>query len=125
MPYIGLLVMLLWVFCLIDVITADDGGIRYLPKIVWLLLVVFLPLAGSLAWLLAGRPIGGGIWGGAGDGSGYRTAGNSAYPEYEARPGRQAAQNSAADDEFLRRCRERAEEQRQPERERRKRDLGF
>lgn len=125
MPYVGLLVMLLWVFCLIDVITADDGGVRYLPKIVWLLLVVFLPLAGSLAWLFAGRPIGGGIWGGAGGGSGYRRASNSAFPEYETRPGRQAAQNPEADAEFLRRCRERAEEQRRIERERRNRDLGF
>ncbi|MGV8875751.1 MAG: PLD nuclease N-terminal domain-containing protein [Rhodococcus sp. (in: high G+C Gram-positive bacteria)] len=123
MPYVGLLVMLLWVFCLIDVITADDGGVRYLPKIVWVLLVVFLPLAGSLAWLFAGRPIGGGIWGGPG--GSYQRASNSAFPEYETRPGRQAAQNPQADDVFLRRCRERAEEQRHLERERRKRDLGF
>lgn len=89
MPYLGLLVMLLWVFCLIDVITADDGGVRFLPKIVWLLLVVFLPLAGSLAWLFAGRPVGGGIWGGPGGGN--RRASNSVFPEYETRPGRQAA----------------------------------
>ena len=61
MPYFGLLVMLLWVFCLIDAITADEGGIRYLPKIVWILLIVFLPFAGSLAWLVAGRPVGAGI----------------------------------------------------------------
>ena len=96
MPYFGLLVMLLWVFCLIDAITADEGGIRYLPKIVWILLIVFLPFAGSLAWLVAGRPVGAGIWGGAG-GSGYGRASNSAYPEYETRPGRQAAQNPDAD----------------------------
>ena len=101
MQYFGLLVMLLWVFCLIDVITAYDGGVRYLPKIVWLLLVVFLPLAGSLAWLFAGRPIGGGIWGGSGHGSQYQRVANSAYPEYETRPGRQAAQSREADDEFL------------------------
>lgn len=124
MPYFGLLVMLLWVFCLIDAITADEGGIRYLPKIVWILLIVFLPFAGSLAWLVAGRPVGAGIWGGAG-GSGYGRASNSAYPEYETRPGRQAAQNPDADAEFLRQCREHAEEQRRIERERRKRDLGF
>jgi hypothetical protein len=63
-PYLGLIVAVLWIFCLIDVITADEGGIRHLPKTVWLLLVVFLPLAGSVAWLVAGRPVGGGIWGG-------------------------------------------------------------
>lgn len=124
MPYLGLLIMLLWVFCLIDVITADGSGVRYLPKIVWLLLVVLLPLAGSLAWLLAGRPVGGGIWGGSGGGR-YRRQSMSAFPEYETRPGRQVAQSSDADAEFLRQCRERAEEQRRIERERRRRDLGF
>ncbi|MFT7021273.1 MAG: hypothetical protein ACJA07_000347 [Rhodococcus sp. (in: high G+C Gram-positive bacteria)] len=107
-PYLGLLIMLLWVFCLIDVITADEGGIRHLPKMVWLLLVVFLPLAGSIAWLLAGRPVDGGIWGGAGGGRRER----SAFPEYDAKPGRAVATDPAADEEFLRQCRARAEEQR-------------
>lgn len=78
--------MLLWVFCLIDVITADDGGLRYLPKMVWLLLVVFIPLAGSLVWLVAGRPVGGGIWGGSGNSRGLRRQNASAFPEYETRP---------------------------------------
>lgn len=118
MPYLGLLIMLLWVFCLIDVITADDGGVRYLPKMVWLLLVVFIPLAGSVVWLVAGRPAGGEIWGGSG--GGYRRQSASAFPEYETRPGRQLAQNPEADDEFLRQCRARAEEQRRIERERRR-----
>jgi hypothetical protein len=124
MPYFGLLVMLLWVFCLIDAITADEGSIRYLPKIMWILLVVFLPFAGSLAWLVAGRPVDGGIWGGPGGGSNNRRS-SSVFPEYETRPGRQTAQNPEADAEFLRQCRERAEEQRRVERERRRRDLGL
>lgn len=117
MPYLGLLVLLLWVFCLIDVITDDGSGVRYLPKMVWLL-VVFIPLAGSLVWLVVGRPVGGGIWGGSGSG-GYRRQSASAFPECETCPGRQLAQNPDADDEFLRRCRARAEEQRRIERERR------
>lgn len=125
MPYLGLLVTLLWVFCLVDAITADEGGIRYLPKIVWILLVIFLPLAGSLAWLLAGRPVGGPIWGGSGGGGASRyRASRSAFPEYETRPGRQVAQNPDADDEFLRQCRARAEEQRRIERERRRTGNG-
>lgn len=114
MPYLGLLIMLLSILCLIDVITADDSGIRHLPKIVWLLLVIVLPLAGSLAWLLVGRPENGGIWGGSGA---SRTA--SAYPEYDARPGRAVAQSQESDEEFLRRCRARAEEQRRIAREQR------
>lgn len=116
MPYLGLLIMVLWVFCLIDVITADESGIRHLPKMLWLLFVVIIPLAGSLVWLAVGRPIGGGIWGGAGGGK-PRTA--SPFPEYDARPGRQVAQSPANDAEFLRQCRERAEAQRQRGREQR------
>ncbi|WP_037180499.1 PLD nuclease N-terminal domain-containing protein [Rhodococcoides fascians] len=124
MPYFGVLVLLLWVFALIDVVTADEGGVRYLPKMVWLLLVIFVPLAGSLVWLVAGRPVGGGIWGGSGTDVGVRGRGQgvSAFPEYETRPGRQLAQNPEADEEFLRQCRARAEEQRRIERERRRRD---
>lgn len=122
MPYLGLLIMLLWVFCLIDVVTADEGGIRHLPKMVWLLLVVLIPLAGSVVWLVAGRPIGGGIWGGAG--GGYRRQSSSAFPEYETKPGRQLATNPDADEEFLRQCRARAEEQRRIERERRRQSEG-
>ncbi|CCQ14256.1 Hypothetical membrane protein [Rhodococcus sp. AW25M09] len=115
MPYLGLLIMLLGIFCLIDVITADDSSIRYLPKIVWLLLVIVLPLAGSLAWLLVGRPDGSSIWGGGGA---PRTA--SAYPEYDAEHGLVAAQSQESGEEFLRRCRARAEEQRRIGREKRR-----
>jgi hypothetical protein len=108
-PYLGLIVAVLWIFCLIDVITADEGGIRHLPKTVWLLLVVFLPLAGSVAWLVAGRPVGGGIWGGPDAGRRPRA---TRFPEYDVRPGRAVATNSESDEEFLRRCRERAQQQR-------------
>lgn len=117
MPYLGLLVMLLAIFCLIDVITAADTGIRHLPKIVWLLLVIVLPLAGSIAWLIVGRPENGGIWGGS-----DASRPSSAYPEYDARPGRAVAQSRESDEEFLRRCRARAEEQRRIAREQRKTD---
>lgn len=115
MPYLGLIVMLLAIFCLIDVITADDSGIRHLPKMVWLLLVIILPLAGSIAWLVVGRPEGGGIWGGSGA---PRTA--SDYPEYDAKPGRAVDRSQESDEEFLRRCRARAEEQRRIGREQRR-----
>lgn len=113
MPYFGLIMMALWVFCLIDVITADESEIRYLPKMVWLLLVLFIPLVGSIVWLLAGRPIGGGVWGG----SGPQKRGSSAFSDYEARPARAMATTSEADAEFRAQCRARAEEQRRKARE--------
>ncbi|WP_371829404.1 PLDc N-terminal domain-containing protein [Rhodococcoides kroppenstedtii] len=114
-PYLGLLTMALLVFCLIDVITADDGGVRHIPKIAWLFVVLLLPLIGSLLWLTVGRPIGAGIWGGS-----EPSRPRSGFAEYDVRPGRAVAQSPEADAEFLRQCRARAEEQRRVERERRR-----
>lgn len=118
MPYLGLLIMALWLFSLIDAITADDGGIRYLPKAVWVIAVLLVPLVGSLAWLFLGRPVGGAVWGGGGGGGAARR--NSPFPEYETKPGRYVPQDPEADAEFLRQCRARADEQRRIERERRR-----
>jgi hypothetical protein len=107
----GLVTLALWVFSLVDVISSDDGAIRHLPKVWWLLIVLFFPFAGSIAWLVAGRPAG----------SPRRSAHERAmphYPEYD-RPGRAAATSPDDDEEFLRKVRERAEEQRRAYREQR------
>lgn len=45
----------LLIFALIDVITSDDAQIKHLPKLLWILLIVILPLVGSLIWLIAGK----------------------------------------------------------------------
>ncbi len=46
----------LWIYCIVDVIATDEGVIRNLPKLVWLLIVIFVPTIGSIVWLLLGRP---------------------------------------------------------------------
>jgi Phospholipase_D-nuclease N-terminal len=46
----------LWIYCIVDVIATDEGQIRNLPKLVWLLIVIFVPTIGSIVWLLLGRP---------------------------------------------------------------------
>ena len=102
----GLLILALDIFCLIDVITADDGRVRNLPKIAWFLLILFVPLIGSIVWLAAGRPQGAN----AGGRSPYEREA-SAFPEYD-RPGRAAGLTPESDEEFLRKIRERADEQR-------------
>jgi len=51
-----LLILILWVYCLVDVITAREDSVRNLAKTWWLLIVFFFPLAGSIAWFIAGRP---------------------------------------------------------------------
>jgi hypothetical protein len=102
---VGPLVLLLWIFCVIDVIRSRDDEVPHLRKIGWLLLVLLFPLVGSIAWLVAGRPSRAGTQPRAYE----RDA--TGFPKYD-RPGRAAAVDAAADEEFLRTCRERAEEQR-------------
>ena len=44
------------IFCLIDVIQTPEDGVRNLPKWGWIVLIIIVPLIGSVAWLVAGRP---------------------------------------------------------------------
>ncbi|MFX0578112.1 PLD nuclease N-terminal domain-containing protein [Nocardia nepalensis] len=116
MPYaiLGLLTLALWVYCLVDIVTCPDAGIRHLPKMGWLIIVILVPTAGALLWLFAGRPLHEG---------GPRSA--TRYAEYD-RPGRYVPQNPDDDEAFLRGLRERAESQRREARrqeEERQRDL--
>ncbi len=116
MPYavLGLITLALWVYCLVDIITCPDSGIRNLPKMAWLIVVILVPTVGALLWLFAGRPLHEG---------GRRTT--TRYAEYD-RPGRYVPQNPDDDEAFLRGLRERAESQRREARrqeEERQRDL--
>lgn len=114
-PYLGLIVVVLWVGCLVDAICAEEHQVRHLPKVVWLLVVIAVPLLGSVLWLVFGRPVG--------VGGPRPVPSTSTFPEYD-RPGRQVGQHTESDEEFLRRCRDRAEEQRRIARERRRREEG-
>ncbi|MCW2762674.1 MAG: hypothetical protein JWR85_2875 [Marmoricola sp.] len=105
----GLLVLALWVFCLVDVIGSSEGEVRNLPKLWWIVIVLLFPFAGSVAWLVAGRP-----QGEAGRSKHERAM--PGFPEYD-RPGRAAAAKPEDDEAFLNQVRERAEEQRRAYRE--------
>lgn len=109
--FFGVLTLGLWIFCIVDVITTDEGSCRNMPKGMWLLLVLLVPLIGSIVWLVAGRP-----QQAARAPRGRYERETPAFPEYD-RPGRFAATSAADDEEFLRKCRERAEEQRRKARE--------
>ena len=111
---LALVLLALWVFCLIDVITSSESEIRNLPKMAWLFIVLILPDIGSIAWLVAGRN-----WQGR---SGYRSAAPAGYPEYD-RPGRAVPADPDDDEAFLKQVRERAEAQRREYQQRRKREL--
>ena len=97
--------LVLGIFCLVEAISSRDDEVRHLSRVWWILLILFFPLVGSIAWLAAGRPVR------APRRHGPYERSASEFPEYD-RPGRFAAANPEADDEFLRKVRERAEEQR-------------
>ncbi len=51
-----LLLVAFWIWALFDCISTDGALCRNLPKGFWLILILFLPDLGALAWLLLGRP---------------------------------------------------------------------
>jgi hypothetical protein len=102
--FAGLVVLGLWLFCLLDVITTDEAQVRNLPKMAWVLIVIFLFEIGAVAWLIAGRPQ-------ARQRSMPYKGNTGVPPEYD-RPGRATAKNPDDDAEFLLQLRARAEEQR-------------
>jgi hypothetical protein len=53
---VGVGFLVLWIYCIYDVVTTDESIVRHLPKLVWLLIVVLLGDIGSLLWLGLGRP---------------------------------------------------------------------
>jgi hypothetical protein len=109
---LALVMLALWIFCIIDVITTPESNMRNLPKMAWLGIVLVLPDIGSIAWLVAGRN-----WQGKSGATAART-----YPEYD-KPGRAVPTNPDDDDAFLKQVRERAETQRREYDARRKREL--
>jgi hypothetical protein len=55
---LALVEIVLLVYCVLNIVTTPEAEVRNLPKLLWLLLVVVLPLVGGIAWLIAGRPQG-------------------------------------------------------------------
>lgn len=105
----------LLVYCVLNIITTPDSQVRNLPKLLWLVLVVILPLVGGIAWLVAGRP--------QGPATSMPYKGNRGIPSEYDRPGRAVAASPDDDEAFLRGLHERAEQQRRrAEQERRRRE---
>jgi hypothetical protein len=100
------------VYCTLNVITTPEAEVRNLPKLLWLLLVLFFPIVGGIAWLVAGRP--------QGPRRSLPYKGNTGVPPQYDRPGRAVAASPDDDEAFLRGLRERAEQQRRAAEQRRK-----
>ena len=109
--------IVLGIYCLVEAISSRDDEVRNLSRVWWILLILFFPFVGSIAWLAAGRPVR------APRRSGPHERSATAFPEYD-RPGRFAATDPQADEAFLKQVRERAEEQRRRAREQKQRRSG-
>lgn len=56
MPFLfSILIIALMIGALIDIITRDDSQVKHLPKMVWIIIVILLPLIGSGLWFAIGR----------------------------------------------------------------------
>jgi hypothetical protein len=112
-----LFVLVLWIFCFIDVLLHDETQVRTLPKLAWVFIVLLLPDLGSILWLVLGHnwnktAVGAGQPRNSLFSRGHVSHGvRSRYPEYD-RPGRYVPANPDDDEEFLASLRLRAEEQR-------------
>lgn len=49
--------IVLAVIALISCLSAEGDEIRALPRLAWVLIILFFPLIGSIAWFFAGRPV--------------------------------------------------------------------
>jgi hypothetical protein len=67
----ALTVLALWIYCVFDAIATDETLMRNLPKLAWILIVIFVPTIGSIAWLILGRP----------ENAGFAPGGGSYRPE--------------------------------------------
>lgn len=54
------IIVVAMVLALVDIIMRDEWQVRHLPKFGWILLVVLLPLIGTVLWFVLGREYGSG-----------------------------------------------------------------
>ena len=100
---VGLVLLALWAYCVFDVISTDEALTRNLPKIVWLLIVIFVPPIGSIAWLLLGRPENAGLRPGDTSYRNRRPLGPDDSPEFLAGLGSDADRLRKWEDDLKRR----------------------
>ena len=52
----ALMAALLAIYCIVEVAQSRPYTVRRIPRWLWATTIIFLPLAGSVCWLLLGRP---------------------------------------------------------------------
>lgn len=53
-------VVMLTVYCVVDVAQSRNERVRAMPRWLWAFAVICLPVVGPLCWLFFGRPLAGG-----------------------------------------------------------------
>lgn len=48
--------LILAVYAMVDLVQTKDEDVQGLPKLVWVLVILFGWVVGPIAWLIAGRP---------------------------------------------------------------------
>ncbi len=57
LPILFLIQIALWVAALISCLSTEEGNIRALPRIVWVIIILLFPLVGSIAWFVVGSHV--------------------------------------------------------------------
>lgn len=52
---VSVLMFALMFGALADIITINESKVKHLPKLVWIIIVILLPIIGSILWFLVGR----------------------------------------------------------------------
>ena len=55
---LGIAITVLWIYSIVNCALTPESQVRGLPKFAWLILIVLLPLLGSVLWLGVGRTAG-------------------------------------------------------------------
>lgn len=56
-PLFFLVNLALVVIALIDCLSSDEVGIRALPKVIWVFIILLFSPVGPIAWFIAGKPV--------------------------------------------------------------------
>ncbi|MEO7587626.1 MAG: PLD nuclease N-terminal domain-containing protein [Arachnia sp.] len=51
-----LAIVMLTIYCVVEVAQSQPSRIRVMPKWLWAFVVICVPIIGPVTWLLAGRP---------------------------------------------------------------------
>jgi hypothetical protein len=52
--------IVLAIYAIVDCLQTPDDEVRALPRIAWLVIILFFPIIGPASWLIAGREVGAG-----------------------------------------------------------------